>query len=272
VFTCKIFDVPFTITGYTALRGLDGFLYYADEGDDGDLIPTEYIVGRVEPTTKGLQKGRKRSAPKDCEVDLCDDERESSERKVDKKQGGRKGKHATKEKKTPKQIAKSKESSDQNGRKGKKIKKRATRGLRALSPTIPQDVQTIDGIDDIDYERQNHRRAAISTTGTLKNLVIPIRFKDHAERTLPSQADLSVLFNNNGPDPKLCPTGSVKDVFQENSYGKLIVESTVLPWVQVELEEAVIANKKSGYVKVSAALCDDRSGKIISHRTLYSGG
>jgi hypothetical protein len=246
VLTCKIFDVPFTITGYTALHGLDGFIYYADEGENGDLIPTEYMVGRVEPTTKGLKKGLKRSTPKDCEVDLCDDERESSERKGDEKKGGRKGKHATKEKKTPKQVPKTKDTSGQNGPKGKKTKKRTARGLRGVSPAIPQAVQTILGMGDVDYELQNHRRAAIATTGTLKNLVIPIRFKDHARRTLPSQADLNVLFNNNGPDRKLCPTGSVKDVYRENSYGKLIVQSIVLPWVQVELEEAVIANKKSG--------------------------
>jgi hypothetical protein len=51
-----------------------------------------------------------------------------------------------------------------------------------------------------------------SFTGTLPNLMIAIKFSDHTTRTLPSQADLQILMNNDGPDATRCPTGSVRDV------------------------------------------------------------
>jgi hypothetical protein len=47
--------------------------------------------------------------------------------------------------------------------------------------------------------------------GTRPNLMVAMRFSDHVNRTLPSQADLQILMNHNGPHA-LCPTGSVRDV------------------------------------------------------------
>jgi M6 family metalloprotease-like protein len=86
----------------------------------------------------------------------------------------------------------------------------------------------------------------VQSTGTLKNLVIPIRFSNHAGRTLPSRDDMDVLFNAVGGDPTRCPTGSVRDVYTENSYGQLTLESTVLDWVNVPNTEMYYANGDSG--------------------------
>ena len=86
-------------------------------------------------------------------------------------------------------------------------------------------------------------------TGTLRNLVVPIRFNDHQSRSLPSVADLDTLFNNDvnndGPS-SVAPTGSVWEVFQQSSYGALSVESTVVDWVTVPLSEAEYANGNRG--------------------------
>jgi hypothetical protein len=92
-----------------------------------------------------------------------------------------------------------------------------------------------------------HNRRAIETTGTLKNLVVLLNFKDHErdDRTLPSVADIEILMNNDVADP-LCPTGSVKSVYEEISYGQLTIDSTVTPWFSTSQDEAWYADSRSG--------------------------
>ena len=82
--------------------------------------------------------------------------------------------------------------------------------------------------------------------GTIKNLVIMMRFSDHVGRMLPSNADMTVLFNNVGPHATLAPTGSVRDVYLENSYGLLTLNSTAFGWVTLPGTEAFYANGSSG--------------------------
>jgi M6 family metalloprotease-like protein len=93
-----------------------------------------------------------------------------------------------------------------------------------------------------------HRRElAVTWSGTKKNLVIPMRFSDHAGRVLPSVEDLDVLFNTDGTDATLAPTGSVKKVFQDSSYGLLTLDSDIAPWVQLSQTEAHYADGKYGH-------------------------
>jgi M6 family metalloprotease-like protein len=97
-----------------------------------------------------------------------------------------------------------------------------------------------------DERRLEESRQLVQTTGgTLKNLVVLIRFADHDTRTLPSQTQIETLMNNRGPD-LICPTGSVWNIFDESSYGKLDVYSTVSPWVTVPNTETYYANGNSG--------------------------
>ncbi|CAJ1945292.1 unnamed protein product [Cylindrotheca closterium] len=70
--------------------------------------------------------------------------------------------------------------------------------------------------------------------GTVRNLVIPIKFVGHEKQALPSKSDLEVLMNAMEPDATRAPTGGVKKVFHDNSGGKLTLESTVLDWVQLD--------------------------------------
>lgn len=88
----------------------------------------------------------------------------------------------------------------------------------------------------------------ISTTGTLKNLVLLMRFQNHAEgvRDLPTREDYDVLFNAIGGDPVLAPTGSIKDIYLENSYGQLTIDSTVIGWLDMPNTEAYYAGGISG--------------------------
>ena len=90
-------------------------------------------------------------------------------------------------------------------------------------------------------EEMQHRRA--EANGTLKHLVVLMKFRDHViQRDVPSKQDYDVLFNQEGGDPYIAPTGSVKDVFLANSYGQLSVESTVINWVPLSERESYYAD------------------------------
>jgi hypothetical protein len=160
-------------------------MYYAAEGANGELRATEFVVGKVNPESKGLKKGLKDWSRKNCNQQPCREQARSSENS-------------------------------------------ATRKLRGT---------TEDG-----------RRLALPPPkiGNIKNLVIPIRFADHKTRTLPSVADLDILMNSKTPHVTLARTGSVWSVFDENSYGMLSLDSTVVDWVDTKFTEAQVGDGTSG--------------------------
>ena len=89
-------------------------------------------------------------------------------------------------------------------------------------------------------------RRLTHTTGTVKNLVVLLRFNDHQNRALPSVDDIDTLFNSETADQKLCPSGSIKMVYHELSYGKLTIESTVTDWFLTSKTESWYADGDSG--------------------------
>lgn len=113
-------------------------------------------------------------------------------------------------------------------------------------------------------QQQRRRRSLTQTTGMVRNLVIPIRFRDHAPgavhyRPLPTVADLTALFNHDtkaagvagGGGNRIhpsCPTGSVRDYYLENSHGQFDLQSTIVDWIDSPFTELEIANGDSGYV------------------------
>ncbi|KAL3914630.1 MAG: hypothetical protein SGILL_006027 [Bacillariaceae sp.] len=126
-------------------------------------------------------------------------------------------------------------------------------------------------------------------SGTLRNLVVLIQWKDHKDRVLPSPEELDVLMNHEGPHA-LCPSGSVRDVYLENSQGALDLQSVITPWILVDNTEAYYANGDSGMnkvirnaIKYALTYLDDHnmvdfdyfdqdnSGKIDAITLLHSG-
>ncbi|MHC4211786.1 MAG: M6 family metalloprotease domain-containing protein, partial [Planctomycetota bacterium] len=87
----------------------------------------------------------------------------------------------------------------------------------------------------------------VPPTGTVKNLVVLCMFSDHAVGVDARDAnDYDILFNQIGGDVNLAPTGSVKDLYLENSYGTMTLESTVTAWVTLPNTESYYANNNDG--------------------------
>ena len=76
-----------------------------------------------------------------------------------------------------------------------------------------------------------------------------MRFKDHADagRKLPTEKQIGELMTSNVTIPYSCPTGSVADLYKKNSYGKLKIETDILPWVTISRTEAECADGENGY-------------------------
>ena len=88
--------------------------------------------------------------------------------------------------------------------------------------------------------------ARVRPQGDVPNLVILMRFADHSGRAAPSPSDYDVIFNKAGGDPQLAPTGSVRDVYLQNSYNTMRLNSRVVGWVDLPQTEAFYADGDSG--------------------------
>jgi len=106
---------------------------------------------------------------------------------------------------------------------------------------------------DVDDEQHQRRRNLSSVGGKLVNLVVPIRFADHASRKMIFKKEIDILFNAVNGHEKLAPTGSIRDVFAYSSYGKLIIESTVVDWITLSNTESFYAGGKSGLSEAFSA-------------------
>jgi len=87
--------------------------------------------------------------------------------------------------------------------------------------------------------------AASPVVGVVNNVVIMMRFQNHLARPLPANSDIDTLFNSSGVSSAM-PSGSVKRVYAENSYGQLSLESTVIGWVDLPHTEQFYAGGQSG--------------------------
>jgi M6 family metalloprotease-like protein len=117
----------------------------------------------------------------------------------------------------------------------------AIRNARRKAMAHPQRVAGAAGAGDGQAEG-----VAAAVPATMKNLVVLLRFSDHASRAVPPTTDIEVLMNAVGGDPSLAPTGSVRDCFLENSYGQFTLDSTVAYWITLPNTEAYYANGDSG--------------------------
>ncbi len=79
-----------------------------------------------------------------------------------------------------------------------------------------------------------------------KNLVLLVRFADHATRKLPPVSDFNELFNYDLPGSAIAPSGGVRQYLLLNSYGLLDLHSVIYGWVDLPEAEAYYADGQSG--------------------------
>jgi M6 family metalloprotease-like protein len=73
-----------------------------------------------------------------------------------------------------------------------------------------------------------------------------LRFADHRRRPLPKRTAIDKVWNASGGHPVVAPTGSLRDLLLENSYGALTFDSTVVGWVDLPETERYYAGNTSG--------------------------
>jgi len=118
---------------------------------------------------------------------------------------------------------------------------RKKRGLRGVNSPLPKNYNATS----IDSVYSGRRQAASAGKQTLRNLVVLLQWSDHSDRRLPTREDYDILMNHKGPH-SICPTGSVRDVFLQNSYGMLEVDSYVTDWIPMNGTEEYYSNGDKG--------------------------
>ena len=131
-------------------------------------------------------------------------------------------------------------------------------------PTIP--VPPVPGSDATlsrevwhHYQQQQQENLQLSSlpqlrhspTGTFPNLVLLLHFSDHTSRELPSQADISRLYNleEAGTADDVTPTGSVRQFYFSNSHSIFTIETTVIDWITLSNTEHYYASGEYGLSK-----------------------
>jgi hypothetical protein len=210
--------------GYGIAQNENGIYVYVDESEEGGIIPTSETVGKEGPKEKQKKKGLHKKQT-DCSKKLCGGIPKDPTMKMDR---------------------------DPNGRKMGQIRgtKSSTMELQ-VGAEDSQETKT----NDIGHSRrrreQTTEETTAQTTGVLKNLVILLQFQDHSRNKnrseqVPTREEIDILVNSDEPDPILCPVGSLKAIYKEVSYGKLVIESTVTEWFVTEQTEAWYADGDSG--------------------------
>ncbi|KAL3922023.1 MAG: hypothetical protein SGILL_002429, partial [Bacillariaceae sp.] len=175
--------------GYTVLRQKDGTFVYAEEDGQGGLVPSLEMVEH--PMRKQSQKSMAmhvgnfgtsnkkkglRPAKKDCTDLLCGDMQNDND-------GRRllKGKFDHKKHKVDQLLFKTMDALPNNNQTETRTAVRG--GGRKLYPLRNETTRKLEPI----------------LSGTLRNLVVLIQWKDHKDRVLPSPEELDVLMNHEGP-------------------------------------------------------------------------
>jgi hypothetical protein len=85
-----------------------------------------------------------------------------------------------------------------------------------------------------------------NTTGFVRVLVLLVRFSDHVNKSLPPRSEIDTLFNGDGIDGRVTPTGSIKDWYRANSYGRMRMEAEVIDWITTNNTELHFSRNQSG--------------------------
>jgi len=105
---------------------------------------------------------------------------------------------------------------------------------------VKEDEATLKAI-----QIKKERRRLSGSIGTLRALVLLVQFPEHTDRTLPPKEHFEELCNGDGGST-INPIGSVKQYFNEQSYGKYNIVCDVMDWQTTDNSESHYAQGESG--------------------------
>jgi len=124
--------------------------------------------------------------------------------------------------------------------------------LELLAPELCEDL-SYDDCRRLDRRFLDHAKKTkeiMIKSGTVKTLVICVKFSDHIDRRLPSQNDIDMLWNaKEGEAVDKVPTGSVSEFLRRNSYGKMNLIANVKDWIVTDQTEDYYSYNKSGLTR-----------------------
>ena len=124
--------------------------------------------------------------------------------------------------------------------------------LQKLSPELCHGLSDHDcrRLDDSYVDYTSKTRNFIASTGTVRTLVLLMRFSDHIGRALPTREDISLLWNaQEGEALDLVPTGSIREFIRKNSYDKMLLEADVFDWTVTDGSEEEYSHGVSGLTR-----------------------
>jgi hypothetical protein len=128
------------------------------------------------------------------------------------------------------------------------FKEATTVPTKLLHPKICHDLGE-DRCLAWDQTMQDNARALQeigNSTGFMRVLVLLVRFSDHAKKSLPPRSEIDTLFNGDGIDDTVTPTGSIKDWYKANSYGRMTMKAEVVDWITTNNTETYFSRNQSG--------------------------
>lgn len=113
-----------------------------------------------------------------------------------------------------------------------------------------------------DFNEEQKHRLLRKRAGTFYNLVLLLRFSNHADRQLPSRKDISRLYNYVDSPPladnrdSIVPTGSVRQFYESNSYNNFTIRTAVSDWITLSKPESYYSSSNNGFTKLREAIIE----------------
>jgi len=125
---------------------------------------------------------------------------------------------------------------------------------------IPAEYCRYMTVEQCKYEDEiaavGKRELQSKSSGVFKALVLLVRFSDHADRKLPTKQQIEEMCNGSANYPM-----SIKNYFNQQSYGKYQIECQVVDWITTDNTEDFYAQGKQG-------ILGSRESQLFFHAVL----
>jgi hypothetical protein len=106
--------------------------------------------------------------------------------------------------------------------------------------------------------------------GTLNLIVLLVKFGDQTDRPVADRTKFETLFNGDGFDDEIIPTGSVKRFFQVQSLGKFLVNAYIEDWIVADNTEEYYSFDRHGLTSKFAGIAKSALHRMDSRGTDWS--